>query len=209
MDDNKKINTELLTYRNGHMTESEVREAMPAYKESYTYADYISWDDKIRWELIDGVPYMMGAPNRAHQTISIKLLIKIGIFLEGKHCKVFHAPFDVRLNYDTLDNTVVQPDLMIVCDHNKLNDAGIIGAPEMLVEILSPSTSKYDKTTKYESYLKNGVQEYWIIDPTTKILTVNLLKDGNYISHPYTINDTVPVQTLGDFTVNLTEVFEE
>ena len=209
MDDKKEKVTGFMCYRNGKMTESEVREAMPAYKESYTYADYITWDDNIRCELIDGVPYMMGAPNRVHQTILGNLHGIFWSFLKGKKCEVFVAPFDVRLNYDTLDDTVVEPDLMIVCDSNKLNDAGIIGAPEMLVEILSPSTSKYDKTTKYESYLKNGVQEYWIIDPTTKILTVNLLKDGNYISHPYTINDTVPVQTLGDFTVNLTEVFEE
>jgi len=209
MDDNKKKVTEFMCYRNDKMTELEIKEATPAYKESYTYADYITWDDDIRWELIDGIPYLMGAPNREHQELLGNLYLLFGTFLKGKHCKVFFAPFDVRLNFDTLDNTVVQPDLMIVCDHNKLDKAGIKGVPEMLVEILSPSTSKHDKTLKYETYRKNGVQEYWILDPKTKTLTVNLLNNGVYISHPYTIKDTVPVHTLKGFTINLSEVFED
>jgi len=189
------------------MTESEIKEATPAYKESYTYADYITWDDDIRWELIDGIPYLMAAPNREHQELLGNLHGHFWTFLKGKKCKVFIAPFDVRLNFDTLDNTVVQPDLMIVCDHSKFDDAGIKGVPEMLVEILSPSTSKRDKTLKFETYLKTGVQEYWIIDPKTKTLSVNLLKNSTYITHPYTIKDTVPVHVLEDFTVNLAEVF--
>ena len=122
---------------------------------------------------------------------------------------VYPAPFDVRLNFDTLDNTVVQPDIMIVCDHSKLDGKSIIGAPEMVVEILSPSTSMRDKTFKYETYLKTGVQEYWILDPKTKTLIINLLNQGNYISHPYTKDDIVPVHTLEDFTVNLAEIFED
>ena len=195
MDDNEKT------------LESKVKEAVPAYNKKYTYSDYITWDDDQRWELIDGVPYLMSAPNRAHQTILGRLHLKIGTFLEGKHCEVFFAPFDVRLNFDTLDNTVVQPDLMIVCDHSKLDDAGIKGPPEMVVEILSPSTSKYDKTLKYETYLKTGIPEYWILDPKTKTLIINLLDKGAYISHPYTKDDTVPVHALSGFTVNLSEIF--
>jgi Uma2 family endonuclease len=130
-------------------------------------------------------------------------------FLEGKPCEVYYAPFDVRLNADTLDNTVVQPDLLIVCDHSILNDAGCAGSPDMVVEILSPSTSSYDKITKFNTYLEAGIREYWIIDPETKTLAANILKDGKYITHPYTNEDTAPVHVLEGCTIDLSEVFEE
>jgi Uma2 family endonuclease len=189
--------------------DSEVREAVPKYDKLYTYSDYLQWDDEKRYELIDGVPYLMGAPNRRHQGISIKLSRLFANFLKGKPCKVYHAPFDVRLNADTLDDTVVQPDLLIVCDHSILNDAGCAGAPDMVVEILSPSTSRYDRITKFNTYLKHGIREYWIIDPETKTLAAHILKDGNYIIHPYSDKDTAPVHVLEGCVINLTEIFEE
>ena len=204
----KEDGTTILGYRNGHMTESEIREAMPAYKKSYTYEDYLTWDDNIRWELIDGVPYMMAGPNTAHQEILSNLHYLLKHYLRGKHCKIYTAAFDVRLNADTLDNSVVQPDIMIVCDHSKIDKTGIRGVPDMVVEILSPSTAKYDKTTKYESYQKAGVREFWIIDPKTKSLAVNILSNGKYTTHPYTEKDTVSVHVINGCDISLSEVFE-
>jgi len=168
----------------------------------------MTWDDDIRWELIDGIPYMMGAPNREHQEILSNLHIRIGWYLIGKSCKVYEAAIDVRLNANTLDDTVVQPDLIIVCDHSKLDKAGIKGAPDMVVEVLSPSTAQRDKTIKFEAYRKAGVRELWIIDPETKSLAVNLLSDGNFITYPYTKDDTVPVHILEEFSINLSEIFD-
>jgi len=187
----------------------EVNEAVPAYDKLYTYSDYITWDDDKRWELIDGVPYMMSAPTRMHQNISRNLFRQFDRFLENKPCEVYYAPFDVRLNADTLDDTVVQPDLLIVCDNTKLDDAGCKGSPDMVVEILSPSTARYDRNTKFNAYLKSGIREYWIIDPETKSLAQHILKDSNYITHPYTDEETAPVHVLEGCTINLSKVFEE
>ena len=190
-------------------TDSKVEEAQPAYDVRYTYSDYLQWDDDVRRELIDGIPYLMAGPNRKHQELSGNLYIQFRAFLENKPCKVYFAPFDVRLNADTLDDTVVQPDLIIVCDHSKLDDACCKGVPDMVVEILSPSTSRYDKITKWSTYLKAGIREYWIIDPVTQSLAVHILKDGNYITYPYTSNEKAPVHVLEGCTIDLTEVFED
>jgi Uma2 family endonuclease len=121
---------------------------------------------------------------------------------------VYPAPFDVRLNADTLDDTVVQPDIVVVCDHDKLNDAGCAGAPDLVIEILSPSTSKYDKTTKFNTYLKHCIREYWILDPETKTLAINLLNDNKYITHIYHEKEKAPVHILESFNIDLSEVFE-
>ena len=192
-----------------HTLDSSVEEALPAYDVRYTYSDYIQWDDDVRRELIDGVPYLMAAPNRKHQGILGNLYLQLGNFLEGKSCKVYLSGLGVRLNADTLDDTVVQPDLVIVCDHSKLDKAGCTGVPEMVVEILSPSNSRYDKVTKFNRYLKAGITEYWIVDPITQSLAVNILKDNNYITHVYTDKETVHVQFLKGCLVNLSKVFTD
>jgi len=152
-----------------------VKEAEPAYDVRYTYTDYLKWDDDKRRELIDGVPYLMASPNRRHQEILSNLITQVSSFLEGKHCKFFVPVFDVRLNADTFDDIVVQPDLTVVCDHSILNDAGCKGAPDMVVEILSPSTAQYDKTLKYNTYQIAGIREYWIVDPNDETLAVLIL----------------------------------
>ena len=189
-------------------TESEVKEAAVDYDKLYTYSDYLKWDDDKRRELIDGVPYLMSAPGTAHQKIIGNSHGLFWNFLRGKPCEVYIAPFDVRLNADTLDDTVVQPDIMIVCDQSKLDNAGIIGAPDMVIEILSPSTSKYDKTTKFNKYQESGIREYWIIDPEAKTLEVNTLNDRSYITSPYTAEDIVPVNVLDGCNISMAEVFE-
>ena len=186
----------------------KVEEALPVYDTKFTYADYVLWDDDVRRELIDGVPYLMAAPSWRHQEILTNLVLQFGNFLKGKSCKVF-LPIDVRLNADTLDDTVVQPDLIIICDQSILTDINCKGVPDMVVEILSPSTARYDKTLKFNIYLKAGIREYWIIDPKEKTLAVHLLKDGNYITHPYTKEENVPVHVLEGCLINLPEVFEE
>ena len=186
-----------------------VESAQPDYIRHYTYSDYLQWDDDKRRELIDGIPYLMSAPNRKHQSISGKLHIKLAMYLEGKTCKVYYAPFDVRLNADTLDDTVVQPDILVVCDHSKLDDAGCKGAPDMVIEILSPSTSRYDRTLKFKTYLKTGVKEYWIIDPEAERLEANILTNGEYITKIYQETDIAPVTVLKGCEINLAEVFDD
>jgi len=185
-----------------------VEEAQPAYETKFTYADYLQWDDDVRRELIDGVPYLMAAPSWRHQEILGNLHVLFRAILKGKTCKVF-LPIDVRLNADTLDDTVVQPDLVIICNQSILDDVSCKGVPDMVVEILSPSTASYDKTLKFKTYLNAGIREYWIIDPEENFLAVHILKDGNYITHAYTSEENVPVHVLDGCVISLPEVFEE
>ena len=192
-----------------HTLDSSVEEAQPAYDVRYTYSDYMQWDDDVRRELIDGIPYLMAGPNRMHQGILGNLHLQFGNFLAGKPCKVYLSGLDVRLNADMLDDTVVQPDLVIVCDHSKLDDAGCKGVPEMVVEILSPSNARYDKVTKFNRYQKAGIIEYWIVDPVTQTLAVHILIKDNYITHIYTDEETAPVNVLKGCYIDLSEVFEE
>ena len=175
----------------------------------YTYADYITWDDDIRWELIDGVPYAMDNPTSRHQAISMALSLQLASFLKGESCKVFYAPLDVRLNPDEGDDTVVQPDIMIVCDKSKIGMKGIRGAPDMVIEILSPSTAPRDKRVKLWKYSQAGVREIWILDPDIKTLQVFFLENGNYAAKTYGERDNVTVEILEGCQINLEEVFAE
>ncbi len=182
----------------------------------YTYGDYRKWPEEERWELIDGVAWNMSpAPGRYHQSISMELLRQIANYLEGKNCRVYHAPFDVLLP-DTPGQeeddvpTVVQPDIAVICDKTKLTEKGCTGAPEWLVEILSPYTSRKDMAVKFELYGRHGVQEYWIIDPGNTFVHVYLLDDsGHYPEDPaiYLKEDTVPCTVLEGLTIELDNVF--
>ena len=144
----------------------------------WTYADYLAWPDDERWEIIDGEAYNMSpAPSRLHQEISGKLFGSFYEYLKGKKCKLYAAPFDVRLPdlaglTDEKIETVVQPDIVIICDRTKLDERGCIGAPDIVVEILSPATSGYDLKVKYQLYQQHGVKEYWIIHPAEQTLLV-------------------------------------
>jgi len=180
----------------------------PSPDKRYTYADYCTWDDDIRYELIDGMSYLMEpAPNWKHQSISMQMALQIGNHLEGKPAKVFAAPFDVRLNADAGDDTVVQPDLVVICDCSILTDINCVGVPDMVVEILSPSTSSRDRVLKYNRYLSAGVKEYWIIDPDSKTVQVCILSDRAYVVHAYGEHDEAPVSVLEGCVINLTKVF--
>ena len=173
----------------------------------YTYEDWLKLDENIRAELVDGKIYMMAAPSRRHQSALSALHGQFWTFLRNKPCRVYPAPFSVRLNKD--ENTVFEPDIVVVCDHSKLNDRGCEGAPDLIVEVLSPSTSGYDKYTKFYAYLRAGVREYWIVDPEDRTLTVHLLQDGVYVTDVYIIGGNIEVKTLPGCEINLEEVFQD
>ncbi|MGD9940079.1 MAG: Uma2 family endonuclease [Clostridia bacterium] len=142
----------------------------------FTYRDYVSWPDDERWELVDGVPMAMAAPSVAHQRILGILFRVFSDFLENKPCEALFAPLDVLIpdgdeDDDDVD-TVVQPDIMVFCDRGKLLEKYARGAPELVVEILSPSTSKWDQNDKFRRYERAGVKEYWVIDPQGRWLCV-------------------------------------
>ena len=178
-------------------------------KPKYTYADYLTWDDGRRYELIDGEVYMMSpAPSVSHQEISGEIFRQFATLLKGKRCKVFSAPFDVRLNADAEDDTVVQPDILIVCDPDKIkNGKNCEGAPDMIVEILSPSSARRDQFDKFNLYLAAGVKEYWIVYPETKMVQVYTLTEGNYVGRAYSDAHMVTVSVLEDCQINLADVF--
>ncbi len=155
----------------------------PALKDDglFSYGDYATWPDDERWELVDGVAMAMAAPSAAHQRMLMKLMRVFADFLDDKPCEVFIAPFDVLIpdgdeDDDDVD-TVVQPDLMVFCDTNKIFTKYARGAPELVVEILSPSTSKWDQNDKFRRYERAGVREYWVVDPLGKWITVYVLND--------------------------------
>jgi Uma2 family endonuclease len=152
----------------------------PAKKDDriYTYADYCRWPDDERWELIDGVAYNMSpAPGRQHQEISGEIFAAIHSFLKDKPCRVYAAPFDVRLpeharQEDDEITTVVQPDVSVFCNKEYLDEHGAVGPPDIAVEILSPYTSVKDQREKLELYERFGVTEYWIVDPANRVMWV-------------------------------------
>lgn len=144
----------------------------------YTYADYRTWPADERWELIDGIAYAMGpAPVRLHQKVLLQIARQAANALEGNSCEAYIAPFDVRLpqgdEADESLDTVVQPDLSVICDRNKLDDRGCHGAPDWIVEVLSPVTASHDHLVKRALYERVGVREFWLVHPTDHIATVS------------------------------------
>ena len=160
-------------------------------KGTYTYADYVSWKLTEMVELIKGKLFMYSpAPKTYHQAISFNLNTEIGLYLKGKLCKAFSAPFDVRLlqpGNETQDEkilTVVQPDICIICDRSKIDERGCIGSPDIIIEITSPATAKKDLNEKYNLYEQNGVIEYWVVFAEAKYLNQYVLNtEGVYQLH--------------------------
>ncbi len=181
----------------------------------WTYADYLTWDDDQRWELIDGVAYAMSsAPGVNHQRIAGKLYKPFSIYLDGKPYEPFFSPFDVRFSEkpnssDNYIDTVVQPDILVVCDKTRLDERGCNGAPDLVIEITSPSTAKMDLTLKFDLYQKHGVKEYWIVHPSEKTVMVFKRQESGLYGVPdrYADDGKVAVPLLGDLTVDLQEVF--
>ena len=183
----------------------------------YTYADYLTWLDDKRRELYDGfIKLMTPAPSRKHQKISTKFTRIIDNFLSGRDCEIYHAPFDVRLyngsKKDEKIDTVVQPDISVICDLSKLDEKGCLGAPDFIIEIVSPGNSKKDVKDKFEIYQKHGVREYWIVNPNDENVSVFVLdEDGKFqLKGMFAGDDKIPVNIFnGDLKIDLTEVFVE
>jgi Uma2 family endonuclease len=183
----------------------------------YTYADYLTWMDDVRRELHDGfIKLMSPAPSRKHQELSVILTLKFGNFLIHKNCKLYHAPSDVRFPKDKKNKddkqvyTVLQPDLFVVCDLSKLDDRGCIGAPDLIIEIISPKNSQRDTRDKFNIYQEHGVREYWIVNPNDENVNVFVLdENGKYqFKGMFAGDDKIPVHIFnGDLEVDLTEVF--
>ena len=200
-----------MDYIDNESGDIEVNEAIRKYNENetFTYSDYEKWDDDKRYELIDGHAYMMSAPSIAHQSILTELGRQFANYLKGKPCRVLLAPCDVCLNgLGDKDYDVVQPDILVVCDESKLDKKRCNGAPDMVIEILSPSTSKMDLFVKLKKYQKAGVREYWIADPEAKAVNVHILENGHYVINPYENDETIAVTVLDGCTITLTDVFE-
>ena len=187
---------------------------LPNEEKQYTYADYLIWPEDERWEIIDGVPYMQAAPSPAHQLIAGELYRQFANYLQGKPCKAYIAPFCVRLtNGDEKRmedvKKVVEPDITIVCDRSKIDEKGCNGTPDLIIEVMSPSSIKHDRITKFNKYEKAGVSEYWIVEPEVKITSVFVLQSNNRYGRPeiYTDDEKITVSIFPELVVDLSVVF--
>lgn len=182
---------------------------------TYSYADYLTWMFQERLELFKGKIFKMSpAPSMYHQKVSRDLTLLLGNKFRENSCNLFVAPFDVRLlnNKNSKNDkdiyTVVQPDLCVICDENKLDARGAIGAPDLMIEILSPGNSKKEMSYKYDLYQEAGVLEYWIVNPTDKTIFIYILKDGIFVGQQPLIEESKiksPLFPQLDFTVS--EIF--
>jgi Uma2 family endonuclease len=182
--------------------------------QSFTYADYLRWEDGHRWELIQGLAYAMTpAPSTRHQQVLLALASRFALHLKGGNCQVFVAPFDVRLpvedEADEEVETVVQPDISIFCDPAKIDKRWARGAPDLVVEILSPATARKDMVQKLLLYQSRGVPEYWLVDPEKEVLQVlRLTPDKVYTSiGEFSPPASVSPALANELEIELAEVF--
>lgn len=192
--------------------------SLPSKKteKKYTYADYLAWPDDERWEIIDGTPYQMtAAPTSEHQRICTRLAGEFYSFLKDKTCEVFFAPFDVRLpvgdETDEAIETVVQPDIVIICNRDQLKERGSKGSPSLIVEVISPSSAQKDTVEKFNLYERAGVKEYWIVRPEEKTVMVFTLGEDKKYGRPqmYSGDNEVKVRIFDDLTIDLKMIFKE
>ncbi len=172
----------------------------------FTYADYYGWDDGQRWELIDGLAWSMSpAPTRRHQQVLGNLFRIISGITDSSPCQTYIAPFDVRFTADEQTDTVVQPDISVFCDPDKLDDRGAVGAPDLAVEILSPSTSYKDLSDKLLLYQSHGVREYWVVNGDAPWVMVYRLGPGGSYGKPdyYVTGESAVSEVLGGAEIEL------
>lgn len=181
----------------------------------YTYGDYLKWPEEERWELINGEVFNMSpAPLRIHQKILGKLHLSFGTYFEGKTCDVYLAPFDVRLpkgnEADEEINTVVQPDLSVICDSSKLDRRGCKGTPDLVVEIISPRTAGRDRKDKLRLYEKHGVKEYWLVSPYGQVVEIFVLGDDGKYCFPlcFKKDETAESHLFNGLNIELDMIFE-
>ena len=174
----------------------------------HTYAEYCSWPEDVRYELIDGQAYAKSpGPNRRHQELVGEIFRQIADTLEGAPCRVYVAPLDIRLprgnEADDDVDTVVQPDISVICDRTKLDDRGCRGAPDWVIEVLSPSSASHDQILKRALYERHAVREFWLIHPVDRIVTIYRLMDSAY-GRPdiYELKDTLPCGILPEVVID-------
>lgn len=181
----------------------------------YSYADYLSWMFQEKLELIKGKVFKMSpAPSRHHQQVSVQLTGLLWNKFRNQPCKLYTAPFDVRFldkKKSTLDKdifTVVQPDLCVICDENKLDDKGCIGAPDLIIEILSPGNSNKEMKFKFDLYEEAEVKEYWLVNTDNKTIFIYILKEGKFIGmHPLIEEDVIQSPLFPQLDFKLEEIF--
>ena len=187
--------------------------ALRKEEEIYTFADFLAWDEDVRAEIIDGEVWMQAAPLTEHQLVSMSLSAQLYQYLRGKTCRVVSAPFAVRLFEKEGDRpedvkTVVQPDIAVICDRAKIDRIGCKGAPDLVIEILSPSNRRHDQIKKMDLYWRAGVREYWIVDPEEKtVLTYRWNEAGYVFAGGGTETDHIKVGILDDCEIDLAEAF--
>ena len=174
------------------------------------YEKYLNLPEMLRVEFIDGQIYYLGEPSRKHQELLGELHARFYNYLHGKPCKVYMAPFGVKIDFDfnPCSKNTLQPDLLVICKDEKLDDKGLNGAPDLVVEILSPSNFRHDRVFKYQKYMTVGVKEYWLVDPMKEVVDVNLLKSGRYRAKTYVKGDVIRVSILDDLYINVTDLFD-
>lgn len=183
-------------------------------RDSFTYADYLTWPEGERWEIIDGEAFSMSSPGQIHQEILLSLATKFFVFLEGKPCKVFVAPFDVRLKKkhetDKGCSTVIQPDLMVVCAKEKLDGKGVKGNPDLVVEIVSPSNARHDLMRKFNLYELHQIKEYWIIHPEERYLLIFQLDENGRYGRPenHGDDDRIKVSLFPELTIETKKLWQ-
>jgi Uma2 family endonuclease len=177
--------------------------------EYFTYSDYAGWDTDERYELLDGVPHLMSpAPSVRHQGTVGELYAIFRNFLTDKPCRAFISPIDVRPNADAEDDTVLQPDVIVVCDKSKIGDKSINGAPDLVVEVLSPSSERYDSGAKLDKYLESGVRECWIVNPEAHTVRTYIGEsEGDETVKTYRETDAIESDILPGLTNPLEEIF--
>ncbi|MCL2187619.1 MAG: Uma2 family endonuclease [Defluviitaleaceae bacterium] len=180
----------------------------------YTYADYLTWDDNIRREIIDGVVYNMAAPTLTHQSIVLAIGGQFRNFLQGKKCKPYISPVDVRLTPDKIfekDKNVFQPDVVVLCDASKIDekDRGINGAPDLVIEVLSPSTAKKDRLLKFLKYKETGVREYWLVDLVEQLVDSFNFENNPHTHDIYSFANPIPVRIIEGCAIDLSEFYDD
>ena len=177
----------------------------------YTYAEYLLWQFEERVELLKGKLFKMSAPSPAHQVVQSNLNIELGLYFRNQKCQIYPAPFDVRLpaKGETGDaiHTVVQPDLCVVCDRTKIDSRGCIGAPDLVIEIISPGNSKKELKQKFKLYEEAGVREYWVIHPSEEYVIVNVLENNHYKTLSPIVDDEVHSVIFPTLKVHTKEIF--
>jgi Uma2 family endonuclease len=183
---------------------------------TYSYSSYLNWLFPERVELIKGKIFKMSpAPSRVHQEVAGNIFLKLGNFLEGKPCKIYSAPFDVRFPKESKADkdvyTVLQPDICVICDKGKLDARGCIGAPDLVVEVLSPGNTKMELLNKYHVYEEFGVKEYWVVSQSDQSILIYTLNDSGKFqpSKIFTHSEKITSSVLPGFELELDDVFED